>query len=173
MPWYDIEHTYLKRNLDVYDNSEEKEPGFSGSVFLGYHLGNLGIQVEALSAYDHVTYKYWNYSSYNEEKIRLKGWSLLIPLIVKYDLNLGSFAISPLIGPYFNMTLGDLDGKIEGYNGSDGGHTSWANPPLGLMFGTDFGWKFRTGMLFLDARFAWDLGRTVAAVRGYEEPLWR
>jgi hypothetical protein len=69
-----------------------------------------------------------------------------------------------------------MHGTYQGwgsYGGSYKGDTPYANPPLGLMVGSDFGWVFKRGMLFLDARFAFDLGKTVYAVNGSEVELWR
>jgi hypothetical protein len=149
----------------MYDSvdSGEIKPALGG--FLGWHLAKFGIQLEALMAFDGA----------RKNQTRLEAMSLLLPIIAKYDINIKSFVIQPLVGAYFNIALGDMYGSYQGsgsYSPRDG-HTSYANPPLGIMVGGDFGWVFKRGMLFLDARFAFDLGKTVIAVDGNEEELWR
>jgi hypothetical protein len=150
----------------MYNSAESDGVKPEFGAFLGWHLAKLGIQIEALIAFD----------SGIKDQIRFEGSSLLLPIIGKYDINIKSFVIQPLIGPYFNIALGDMHGTYQGwgsYGGSDDGDTPYANPPLGIMVGSDFGWVFKRGMLFLDARFAFDLGKTVYAVKGSEVELWR
>jgi hypothetical protein len=125
-------------------------------AFLGLHLGKLGVQVEAMLDFDWAT-DYWGRD--------ISGLSLFVPLIVKYDIRLGDFSIQPLAGAYYNIALGDI--KIN-----DDSVPS-ANPPIGIMAGSAFGWNFRKGLLFLDARFAWNLGKTVVSYGyGDSQSLW-
>jgi hypothetical protein len=149
----------------MYDSADPEGvmPGFGG--FLGWHLAKFGIQIEALAAFDEAYTKQTNF----------EGVSLLLPIIGKYDINIKSFVIQPLAGVYFNIALGDMSGKYkgDGVYKNRSGNTSYANPPLGIMVGCDFGWVFKKGMIFLDTRFAFDLGKTVIAVNGSEEELWR
>jgi hypothetical protein len=149
----------------MYDSADSEgiKPEFGG--FLGWHLAKFGIQIETLVAFDEAYTK----------QTRFESVSLLLPIIGKYDINIKSFVIQPLVGVYFNIALGDMYGKYKGdgtYHNKDG-NTSYANPPLGIMVGSDFGWVFKRGMIFLDARFAFDLGKTVIAANGREEELWR
>jgi hypothetical protein len=152
-------------SFPTYDSADSDgiKPEFGG--FIGWHLAKLGIQIEALAAFDKAYTKQTDFESV----------SLLLPIIGKYDIAVKSFVIQPLVGAYFNIALGDMDGRYKGsgtYHNKDG-HTSYANPPLGIMVGSDFGWALKKGMIFLDARFAFDLGKTVIAVNGSEEELWR
>jgi hypothetical protein len=88
----------------------------------------------------------------------ITGLSLLAPLILKLDFHLGPVVLQPLAGVYFNFALGNLKENVDGSDVED----PYANPPLGVIFGGAFGMTLGRGILFLDLRYAKDLGRTVA-----------
>jgi hypothetical protein len=162
VPWY-------KAGDDLDDAvGSTPMPTFGG--FLGWHIARFGLQIEALISFDRAEIGINEGTS--TSTINLEGTSMLLPIVIKYDIPVKSFVIQPLIGMYFNVALGEMEGEFK--TGGDGdGKTPYGNPPLGLLFGGDFGWKLKKGMLFLDARLAFDLGNTVISWDGDDETLWR
>jgi hypothetical protein len=128
----------------------------NAGLFIGMDFGKLIIQAEIVLSGDNGTID--NIYSNNFYSMGVTGTSLLIPLIVKRDFHLGPVVFQPLAGLYFNFALGDL--KLE--DNTMGGEEPYANPPVGLIFGGDVGIALWKGVLFLDLRFAGDLGKTAA-----------
>jgi hypothetical protein len=143
-------------NTDMSDTSRYGSGSFNGGAYFGMDFGLVTGQVELLLAQDNARMyvKIGNGSSYYWETIKVNGTSLLVPLIAKLDFHLGPVVLQPLLGPYLNFGLG----KLNTGNGSD----PYANPLLGIMFGGAVGMKLGSGMIFLDTRYAADLGKTKA-----------
>jgi hypothetical protein len=131
------------------------DSNFAIGAFLGMTKGTWSLEAEALLSGDKGTMKipYYNYSYWEYYKYGFSGWSLMIPLIVKYEFKLGPVVIQPLAGLYFNIALGHFE--------IDGTENDWEKPLLGLMFGGDVGVNLGGGRIFLDLRYAGDLGNTV------------
>jgi hypothetical protein len=135
-------------------------PTYSGGLFFGADFGRVIAQAEVLFSGDRGTIE--NMGGFDD----LSGISLLIPLIVKGDFLLGPVVLQPLAGLYFNVALGDLT-----LGGSMGGEEPYASPPIGLMAGGDLGIRFGRNRVFLDLRYALDLGKT--AVGNNPMTAWR
>jgi hypothetical protein len=90
--------------------------------------------------------------------IDITGTSLLVPFVFKADFHLGPVVLQPLAGLYLNVAIGTLEESGHNFDAED----SYANPLFGLMLGGSFGITLGRGLLFLDTRYAMDLGRTVA-----------
>jgi hypothetical protein len=127
-----------------------------------YHfLPFLGVQAEALFTSDYAPYKSYNLqqtsnlgvlSSNNDA---FTSYSLMIPLLLKGTLRSGSVFGSALAGLYFVVPLGNMR------NSALGGTFNWTvDPPLGYTAGFNVGAKAGPGNLFLDLRWAQDLGAT-------------
>jgi hypothetical protein len=99
--------------------------------------------------------------------IYITGTSLLLPFIFKVDFHLGPVVLQPLAGLYLNFALGDLKESGGRYDTEE----PYANPLFGLMLGGSFGITLGRGILFLDTRYAMDLGRTVAG--SGPKTIWR
>jgi hypothetical protein len=147
----------------------EGEGAFEFGGFLGRHFGKIGVQVELVINSDNASVRLQDGDTW-----RFTGTSISVPIIAKYDINLGQLVIQPLVGAYFNIGLDKLKGKYESARGvSDSGETPWALAPTGLVFGGDLGWRFNSGLLFTGARYNMDLGNTVIAHFDAEEKLWK
>jgi hypothetical protein len=144
-----------------WDNTDiEGDPTFSGGLFMGMDFGRVIVQAEVAFNEDKGTIE--NIPGFDKGN----GKSLMIPLIVKGDFHLGPVVLQPLAGVYFNVTLGDLE-----LEGSMGGKEPYAYPPIGMLFGGDVGIGFGRNLIFLDFRYAMDLGKT--AVGNDPKTAWR
>ncbi|MFP3089749.1 porin family protein [Treponema sp. TIM-1] len=151
---YDTDDTDWE-GLDI-----EGNPTFGGGLFFGMDFGMVVAQAEALFRADKGTIE--NVPGFDEGT----GLSFLLPLIVKGDFHLGPVVLQPLAGLYFNFALGDLE-----LSGTYGGKEPYANPLMGLMVGGDVGIRFGRNLIFLDLRYATDLGKT--AVGNDPMTAWR
>lgn len=133
---------------------------YSAGLFFGADFGRVIAQAEVILSEDKGAIE--NLSGFDE----ISGRSLLIPLIVKGDFLLGPVVLQPLAGLYFNVALGDLT-----LGGTMGGDEPYASPPVGLMVGGDLGLRFGRNRIFLDLRYAVDLGKT--AVGNDPMTAWR
>lgn len=95
--------------------------------------------------------------------------TLSIPLLAKITFWPGNCSIGLFGGLCFNINLGKINDEMEiylpDYDSSDVSEGIWngsgiTSPPIGLVFGLDFGVKAGPGMIFADARIAIDLGST-------------
>jgi hypothetical protein len=127
----------------------EGTSGIDFGLFFGMDLGFLIGEAGALVSFDNADiFNYYNgYST-------VEGVSIHIPLLVKLDLRLGPVVLQPLLGPYLNFALGSLH--------MDSGTDPYANPPFGFTVGGLAGLNLGRGLLFLDARYEADLGKTKA-----------
>jgi hypothetical protein len=145
--------SYNTDGTDFEGTNIEQGSGFGGSLFWGMDFGLLIGQVEVLLTTEKAIVK----DSYGD--IDVEGMSLLVPFIVKVDFHLGPVVLQPLAGLYLNFALGDLKESAMGGEAEE----PYANPLFGLMFGGSFGVTLGRGILFLDTRYAMDLGRTVVS----------
>jgi hypothetical protein len=146
MPSYNTDGTDIE-GMDITGKS-----GFGGTLFFGMDFGRLIGQVEVLLVAEKAIID----TPYGD--IDIEGMSLLVPFVFKADFHLGPLVLQPLAGLYLNFALGDLKESGSGFDTEE----PYANPLLGLMLGGSFGITLGRGILFLDGRYAMDLGRTVA-----------
>jgi hypothetical protein len=141
---------------------------FNGGLFFGMDFGLLAGEAGFFFTGDHAEayvrsgYGYYDYGGW----VSMTGVSLHIPLLVKMDFHLGPVVLQPLVGPYFNIALGDLHSEGYGY-----GDDPYANPPFGLVFGGLAGINLGRGILFIDGRYEIDLGKTVVGKNSMT--IWR
>jgi hypothetical protein len=145
---------YNTDNTDWKTVNIEGKSTANGGLFIGMDLGSLILQAEVLLGGDSAAIENMPATMEIDD---ISGFSLLIPLIFKWNFHLGPLVLQPLAGPYLNFALGNL--KI---GGRMGGEEPYANPPLGFMFGGDVGFPLWQGLVFLDLRFAVDFGKTAA-----------
>ncbi|MDR1251076.1 MAG: PorT family protein [Treponema sp.] len=124
-------------------------------------LSFLSVQAEALFTNDHAPYHPIDVntnpssSSISTDPDPFTSFSLMFPLALKYTYRQSRLFASALAGVYFNMPLGEMQNKTLGGNF---GYSS--DLPLGYTLGIDVGTKLGPGSLFLDLRWAADLGET-------------
>jgi hypothetical protein len=160
-PFYDTADTGWK---DHGGRDMDGNMTFNGGLFLGMDFGLLAGEAGFFFTYDDVETRIQDVFGF-ERWVYITGVALHIPLLVKMDFHLGPVVLQPLLGPYFNIALGDLN-TIDSYDGSHDedydGDDPYANPPVGLVFGGLAGVNLGRGILFIDGRYEIDLGKTVA-----------
>jgi hypothetical protein len=144
-------NSYGSGNYDI-----EGESSFVIGALYGIAWGKWDFEFEAFLSGDSGSWEEYYFSG-GLHKAEFSGLSLMIPVIVKYEFKLGPVAVQPLAGLYFNFALGNLEYK--GFGGDE--DLDWEKPLLGLMFGADAGIDLGRGRVFVDLRFAGDLGDTV------------
>jgi hypothetical protein len=161
-------HSYDTADTGMSDYELHSYPSFNGGLYFGRDFGLVTAQAEILFSWDFVDMNYiGSYNSNGVYSAYFEKTSLLIPLIVKLDFHLGPVVLQPLAGPYLNFALGDLE---EWHNGKSY-YDPYENPLFGRMFGGTLGIKAGTGMIFLDTRYAMDLGKTKAGNNSME--IWQ
>jgi hypothetical protein len=122
----------------------------------------LSIQAEVVFTWDNASL--WAYegqtsgghTSANRYTIDYSSFSLLFPLLAKFDFYPGEFKISPFIGAYCLVPLGNLKVSNSLNDGEDS--PSWSvSPPLGLLGGLSGAMKMGPGAIIADVRYAADL----------------
>lgn len=127
-----------------------------------YFFPFLGVQAEALFTNDYAPYKSYNIQqtattgSLSTNNSPFTAYSLMFPLSLKLTLRKPSFFASALVGGYFILPLGEM--RNTALSGETFAYT--VDPPLGYNVGIDLGTKLGPGNLFLDIRWAQDLGMT-------------
>jgi hypothetical protein len=151
-PSYDINDTDWKNYGDGMDGGVS----FNGGLFFGMDFGRFAGEAGLFFTGDNAkTYLQDSYGYRREAE--MIGTAIHIPLLVKMDFHLGPVVLQPLLGPYFNIALGDME--TTGYLT---GNEPYANPPFGVVFGSLVGLTLGRGIIFMDGRYEIDLGRTVA-----------
>jgi hypothetical protein len=123
----------------------------------------LGVQMEALftsdyapySAIDSTTNASTNITTIKVDSDPFISYSLMFPLALKYTYRQSRLFASALAGIYLSLPLGDMQNKTLG------GRFGYSmNLPLGYTVGINVGTKLGPGSLFLDLRWAADIGET-------------
>jgi hypothetical protein len=94
----------------------------------------------------------WDYTSF----------SLMFPLVAKLNFYPGKFRVSPFLGLYFLVPLGDIQISESLTNGKESSSYRYS-PPVGLLGGLSGAMKLGPGMIFADLRYAADLGEAEPA----------
>jgi hypothetical protein len=189
-------------SLEIYRGSDGYDDygiggrgGFNGGLLLGYDFGLLASQVEFVLTGDNgkVTINRHGYSGpgqyeqywADKYKYRFSGTTIQIPLMFKLDLHWRRIMFQPQAGFYLNLTLGDLEFEKE-KDEVKWGHVpsnerlpeelelEYDSPLFGFMTGAALGVRIGRGYLFMDGRFAIDLGQSKIKDkdRGTEMAAW-
>jgi hypothetical protein len=121
-------------------------PGFSlqGEAIFSWDHGSLW-QYEFLSSDNDLT-------SYQH---KFKTLSLQFPLLAKLNFYPGKFRVSPFLGAYAILPLGDIEAARHDETSS---HAYSYDPPLGLLGGFSVEFPLGPGLIFVDLRYSADLG---------------
>jgi hypothetical protein len=140
------------------------EGGFNIGLLFGYDYGLLALQTELLFVGENARYEYWTSGYGTHYALECSGTTMQIPVLLKLDLHWRRLMFQPLAGFYLNIPLGGMDYEIkEVYEGSGPGEGSYEydrSPLFGLMFGGAFGVRIGRGYLFMDLRYATNMGET-------------
>jgi hypothetical protein len=119
------------------------------------------LQAELVFAWDHGSLWQYEYSAAINDIARyqhkFKALSIQFPLLAKLNFYPGKFRVSPFLGAYAIVPLGDVETAKHGETSSSGYSSS---PPLGLLGGVSVEFPLGPGLLFADLRYAADLGDT-------------
>jgi hypothetical protein len=127
-------------------------------------LSFLSLQGEVVFTWDSASR--WAYNLVttegNEKEIDRYTWnynslSLQFPLTARLNFYPGRFRVSPFLGTYFLLPLGDLTVKSSQGGGEESGAYGYSLP-LGLLGGLNGALKVGPGWIFADLRYAADLG---------------
>jgi hypothetical protein len=97
-------------------------------------------------------------SSHNRHTQDYRSFSLAFPFTARFNFYPGKFRVSPFFGLYYLVPLGNM----KHTDSRDKTSRSWSfdlSLPLGLLGGISGGVKTGPGILFVDLRYAIDLGR--------------
>jgi hypothetical protein len=118
----------------------------------------LALQVEGIYTYDTVDYSGITgpVGGVSQNfKASFDSASVMIPVLLKLQGRPDIFKLSIFAGGYYVYRRGKMTYEI------DGRKTEYDyEVPFGFLAGLDFGFKMGPGVLFLDARFAMDAGKT-------------
>lgn len=100
-------------------------------------------------------------------------FSLMFPLLLRFNFNTGALMLAPYGGAYFALPL--MEAHVKSDSGTEDDVEYHFDGPLspygglGWIVGIGFGFRLGPGNLFFDARFSQDIGKTI--VDGGAVPL--
>ena len=119
------------------------------------------VQAEAVFAWDHGSLWQYEYvaaaNDLTSYQHKFKALSLQFPLLAKLNFYPGKFRISPFLGVYAVVPLGDIETAKHDEKSSSSYSLS---PPLGLLGGVGAEFPLGPGLIFADLRYSADLGDT-------------
>jgi hypothetical protein len=119
------------------------------------------VQAEAVFAWDHGSL--WQYEFINNQsdlesyQHKFKTLSFQLPLLAKLNFYPGKFRVSPFLGAYAILPLGDMEKTLHGETSSRS--YSYALP-LGVLGGLSVEFPLGPGLIFADLRYSAGLGDT-------------
>jgi hypothetical protein len=148
-----------------YEGGASQWFGFEGAVMAEFRLFRfLSLQVEAVFVYD--AFVAAKQVSIGGELIRstdaFEVMFLMFPLYLKAPLALNGATMSPFLGAYFPMPLGQMNISPQEGNGEGGSYSYGIIPPLGISLGLDVGFPLGPGELVAGLRFDQNIGMSVA-----------
>jgi hypothetical protein len=168
--------------MPVYEYKLNGGGGFNGGLLWGYDFGLFASQVELVVSGDNGKFELVRQevngggSAWRAEKFGFSGITLQIPVMVKLDLHWRRIIFQPQAGFYLNLSLGDLELKKEkneaGGSGSpvspfpDEFKVEYHKPLFGFMAGAALGVHIWKGYLFMDGRYAIDMGKSEVEYKG-------
>jgi hypothetical protein len=120
----------------------------------------LSFQGEMIFTWD--TASGWDYLGTSNDEIDRYTWdhtafSLQFPLMVKLNFYPGKFRISPFLGAYYLLPLGNLE-TTNSRTDEKQSVSYRVSPPFGLLGGLSAALKLGPGMIIADVRYSADLG---------------
>jgi hypothetical protein len=156
----------MKKNLRIDGHGKEAEGGgFNAGLLLGYDFGLLALQGEVLFNTGWNGYNYYE-GGYGggDEHFGFDLTTLQIPVMLKLDLHWRRIMFQPQLGFYLNFGLGGMRYNYNAWHINRGqrpyeeGSIDYSSPLFGFMAGGAFGVRIGRGYLFMDIRYATDLG---------------
>jgi TolB-like protein len=139
-------------SADVKGDVEPNSIAIEAGAQVGLQITNfLAFQVEALFTTDKLSY-----SGEGFKEASFQYSSLMFPALLKLTFRPATFLVAAFGGVYITMPLGDM--QFESDVDESAAYTP--SVPLGYLGGVNIGIKLGPGVLFLDARYAAELGGT-------------
>jgi hypothetical protein len=125
----------------------------------------LTIQGEAVFSWDNASIWAYHRVGQNSEIDRYtwdhRSFSLQFPLTVRLNLYPGKFRLSPFLGAYYILPLGNFE-TVNSLNMEGQSNSYTVSPPIGLLGGLSGALKLGPGNIFAELRYAADLGEPEA-----------
>ncbi|MDR1325065.1 MAG: CsgG/HfaB family protein [Treponema sp.] len=138
---------------DVKGKLEPNNFTYEAGIHLGLQFTSvLALQAEALFTADKVNYSGESYEASFESQ------SLTLAALFKLTFRPGKLLIAPFGGAYFALPLGQLN--VNSDNDAVDNASFDMSIPVGVVGGLNFGLNIGPGALFIDARYAMELGNT-------------
>jgi hypothetical protein len=122
-------------------------------------LSFLSIQTEAVFTWDNASL--WAYTgtvaAYDRYAKDYTAFSFQFPLMVKFNFYPGKFRLSPFVGAYYLLPLGQLEASVSLDNDKES-LSYKLSPSMGFLGGLSGAMKLGPGLLIADLRYAADLG---------------
>jgi hypothetical protein len=150
--------TYVKpSSVDLYIESKTVGSSFEVGVQASFQpLSFLAIQAEGLFTMDNSPFRAYvrpgDIGNYNLVSHEYRSFSLMFPVVLKGTFRPNRFLIAPLAGVYFIVPMGTM--TIPESATSDYSYV----PSMGFTAGIQLGMKLGPGNIFVDTRYAADLG---------------
>ncbi|MDR1931941.1 MAG: penicillin-binding protein activator LpoB [Spirochaetales bacterium] len=152
-------YRYYKMSDDDFDPEITKADSALPYEFIAYaalqFLDSLALQVEGIYTYDKVQYTGITGPPAASYHAAFESDSIMIPVLLKWQERFDGFFLALFGGGYYNLPRGKMkyvySGRTVEYDYS---------APVGFILGIDIGFKMGPGVLFLDSRFAMDIGDT-------------
>jgi hypothetical protein len=117
------------------------------------------VQGEAVFAWDNGSLWQYAYNSGGKDiesyQHTFKTLTLQFPLLAKLHFYPGKFRVSPFLGAYAILPLGEIEADTGGETAS---YAYSYSPPLGLLGGVSLEFPLGPGLIVADLRYAADLG---------------
>jgi hypothetical protein len=122
----------------------------------------LSLQAEAVFVYDSfgAGKKIANESEQIHSTDNFWHLSLIFPVLIKIPVELNKFTLSPFMGVYYIMSLGQMNRVDDDSDEDTEAYPYEVNVPFGISLGIDAGVILGPGELFIGLRFDQDLGMT-------------
>lgn len=150
--------SYFSRMTGNYDPGMSQGFGINAAFLLGYRPWRfLSFQVEGIFNLD--VFRVFSIKQENNQVIHTSNqeisMSLLLPLLFRIPLVEEKFSLSPILGPYFIISMGHSDER--------GSYQARWDLPIGIMLGMDMGYSLGPGELFVNLRYGQDFGTTIVS----------
>jgi hypothetical protein len=162
----------------VADYSSNYTQGFTfeAAAQIGFRfLPFLSVQGEIIFTQDNAPFRGPKFL-YTDQEIRYIYFtdnyissSLMVPVLLKFHVNKPPFIISPFGGVYWAIPLGLLKFETTREGVPSQEYEYSLSGALGIAVGLNAGLRLGPGILFLDLRYGFDLGKTMIAMESGRE----
>jgi hypothetical protein len=157
-------NTLKAQDVGNYEAGSSQWFGGEGALMAEFRLFRfLSLQAEAVFIYDlfMAAKKVQQGGVLIRSGDTFRSMLLAFPLYAKIPLETGGFSLSPFMGLYYLMPLGQMAISPAAGNGGGGSYPYGIIPPLGLSLGIDVGLPLGPGEMVAGLRFDQNIGMTI------------